>query len=94
MRTLTFNRSDIISFFDLESYQQDAVLFSYYNNADMAAEDSYVIFGTNHEPLPLSMFIRYNGPIWDGIYGTSYFSAYFIKLSVDGSQAVICERYW
>ena len=94
MKTLTFNRSDILSFYDLEDYQREEVLSSYYDNEEEASEDSFVIFGVDHIPLPLSMFMRCdNSIIWNGVYGTSYFSAYFIKFNRDCSQALIAEKY-
>ena len=93
MKTLTFNRSDILSFYDLEDYQREEVLSNYYENEEEASEDSFVIFGVDHIPLPLSMFMRCNSSIWNGVYGTSYFSAYFIKLNRDCSQALIAEKY-
>jgi hypothetical protein len=93
MKTLTFNRSEILSFFDLEDYQRKQVLSNYYDSEDSASEDSFVIFGVDHEPLPLSMFMRCDSGLWDGVYSTSYFSAYFIKLNRSCDQALIAERY-
>jgi hypothetical protein len=60
--------------------------------------DSFVIFESKNKEynaaLPLSQFMRINGKsIWDGVFGTSYFSAYFIKLSKCGSAAVIAEKF-
>ena len=96
-----YNRSEIYSFFDLSDSQKENVLNNMTN--EEAENDSFVIFkGKKFEDvLPLSMFIRINygsnvnnkPNFWDGIYGTSYFSAYFIKLSKSGGSCVVAERY-
>lgn len=96
-----YNRSEIYSFFDLSDSQKENVLNDMTN--EEAENDSFVILkGKKFENiLPLSMFMRINygsnvnnKPIfWDGVYGTSYFSAYFIKLSKCGSCCVVAERY-
>ena len=92
-----FNRSEIISYFELTDKQKSDVLDCYYNEVSEAENDSFVIFESNKPEnsaaLPLSQFIRSNGKLWDGIYGTSYFSAYFIKLSKCGTMAVVAEKY-
>ena len=47
------------------------------------------------EFLPLNMFMRFDrkNKLWDGYYGTSAFSAYYIKLSKDGEEAVVADRW-
>ena len=85
-----YTRSEVHSFFDLNETQQAEVkdLYDGCNNE----EDSYVVL--NDKALPLSMFLRTErSKVWDGVYGTSYFSAYFIKLSKCGTMAVVAERF-
>ena len=94
----TYNRSEILNFFDLTEKQQQDVLDCYYNEQSDAENDSFVIFESQKSPeynaaLPLSQFMRINGKsIWDGVFGTSYFSAYFIKISKCGTGAVVAEK--
>jgi len=91
-----YNRSEILSFNDLNEAQQDDVLSCYYQTQEDAENDSFVIFKSKKSScaLPLSMFMKTGKcKIWDGIFGTSYFSAYFIKISKCGSMAVIAEKY-
>lgn len=62
---------------------------------ELAEETQYVDNPTyQNEPLPLCMFERSEGKIWDGIYGTSAFSAYFIKIARSGDGAVIADRWF
>jgi hypothetical protein len=84
-------RSEIYSYFDLSEDQQK-------EQEDI--NDSYVIFEYEdknniiQEVLPLGMFMRMErSNLWSGCYGTSYFSAYFIKLSRCGTMAVVAERF-
>jgi len=91
-----YNRSEILNFFDLSEVQKQNVLRQM--DMEQAEEDGFVLFtGGNDidpEPLPLSMFMRSNhSKIWDGIYGTSYFSAYFIKIARSGDMALVAERF-
>ena len=58
-------------------------------------EDSYVLDPCdNTSYLPLSMFIRSNGGLWHGIYGTSYFSAYFIRFDRRNDVCTVGYRHW
>lgn len=96
--TTNYNRSEIVSFFDLSDKQKSDVIDCYYQEQSEAENDSFVIFHAknrdNDAALPLSMFMRTeNCKHWDGVYGTSYFSAYFIKISKCGSMAVVAERF-
>jgi hypothetical protein len=59
---------------------------------ELAEESQYVVLG--EQALPLHMFMNQKVGPWDGVYGTSYFSAYFVKLSRCGTMAVVAERYW
>jgi len=60
-----FNRSEVLSYFDLTDKQQQDVLDNYYQNEDEAEQDSFVIFESknkeNDAALPLSQFIRTTG---------------------------------
>ncbi len=93
-----YNRSEVLSFYDLTEAQRQDVLDCYYQEQSEAEEDSFVIFKSKkseyNAALPLSQFMRLdNSKLWDGVYGTSYFSAYFIKISKCGTMAVVAEKY-
>lgn len=95
--TTKYNRSEILNFNDLTESQKQDVLSCYYQDEQDAENDSFVIFKAKKSEydaaLPLSQFMRINGKsIWDGVFGTSYFSAYFIKLSKCGTMALIAEK--
>lgn len=92
MTTIQFNRSEVLSFFELSEDQQKDMVSSY--DQELAEESQYVILGEQALPLHMFELIRPASKMWDGVYGTSYFSAYFIKLSRDNSCALVCERYW
>jgi len=59
-----YNRSEILSYFELSEKQQNDVLDCYYNEVSEAENDSFVIFESNkpenNTALPLSQFIRKN----------------------------------
>jgi hypothetical protein len=90
-----YNRSEILSFYELTAEQQEDILCS--QEPEQAEQDRYVIFkgeSKSSAALPLSMFMRTDrSKIWDGIYGTSYFSAYFIKINRSGDGALIAEKF-
>ena len=92
-----YRRSDVLSYHDLTPTQQVNAVSNYFNNDTQAQQEQYVLAPDTdhgeHSPLPLCMFMRTKSPVWDGVYGTSYFSAYFIKLSKCGTQAVVAERF-
>lgn len=97
--TAAYNRTGLISFFELSAQQQADVI----NDAPdilAASQDTYVMFdekdGTE-TALPLSSFMR--APIgntghYKGVYGTSYFSAYVLYVSKRGSEAVISYQHF
>jgi hypothetical protein len=89
-----YNRSEIISFFELTDDQQADVLN--YTDIEDAEGAQYVIFkyvdGTE-EALNLSNFMQAGGR-WHGIYGTSYFSAFGVILSKCGSAATVALLTW
>jgi hypothetical protein len=95
MKTAKYIRSEIISFFELPMAEQNRFVSD--SNQEQAEQDSYVLDPcdeSNMTYLPLSMFMRitYNR-IKHGVYGQTYFSAYFITISKDGSQAVVSYEY-
>lgn len=89
-----YNRSELHSYYDLSISQKSRVLEEYHDNdLQSAEEDTYVLFN-NHdnefEVLPLSMFMRLsNSKVWDGVYGLSAFSGFYIKLSKCNTVALI-----
>lgn len=98
MATTTYNRSEVLNFHDLTDKQQQDVLDNYYQDREEAEQDRFVIFQAKKREydaaLPLSQFMRTTGSkLWDGIFGTSYFSAYFIKLNKSRDGALIAEKH-
>lgn len=86
-------RSEVLNFWELTDEQQKVAISDM--GQDEAEQTSYVNNPTHtDEVLPLNMFERSNGKIWDGIYGQSAFSAYFIKLSKCGTGAVVADRWF
>lgn len=80
----TYQRSEILSFFDLNTTQQEIAT----NQLDEQAEEAmYVLW--NNEPLPLSLFMRTGGGLFHGVYGLTAFSAYFIKLNRSNDAATV-----
>jgi len=80
-------RTSIIDFVELPTKSQ--LEFTEYHEGDQFVqdpcdEDSY---------LPLDHFWRHTGKLWDGVYGTSYFSAYFIKYG-DFGQVTVAYRHF
>lgn len=83
MNAIRTVKSEIISFDELPENQQ--------TEWGELPYDGYVK-NPNHkdEYLPLSMFLRTTDcGRWHGIYGTSYFTAYSIILSKDGTGAIV-----
>lgn len=88
-----YNRSELHSYYDLSISQQSYVRDTYHDDEQAAEMDTYVLFN-NHdnefEVLPLSMFMRLsNSKVWDGVYGLSAFSGFYIKLSKCNTVALI-----
>lgn len=89
-----YNRSEIVSFFELTDAQQADVLT--YTDVEDAEGAQYVIFeykSGENRALSLSNFMRSDGR-YHGIYGTSYFSAYGVILSRCGSAAIVALLTW
>lgn len=96
MKTARYNRSQIYTGFDLTTDQQNEIMNTYSFEKSDVLNNSYVKFidrTLNVEFLPLDMFMRTEGGIFNGVYGLSAFSAYFIKLSRDGNEALIAYKY-
>lgn len=91
--TRKYNRSEIISFCELNAAQQNTILDLYHNEVADAEQDSYVMLDEN--PLPLSMFMRTtNNNFTHGIYSTSVFDGYFITLAKSSDCAVVAHKYF
>ena len=90
--TKDYCRSEILSFADLSELEQKQVIDEYFNSSEDAEEDSFVRF--RKDILPLSMFMRCERSIFNGVYGTSYFSGYFIKINKSGDEALIADKYF
>jgi hypothetical protein len=95
MKTAKYVRSDIVSFFELPISEQGKFVDD--TDQEQAEQDSYVLDpcdDTNTTYLPLSMFMRLtDSRIKHGVYGQTYFSAYFITISRDGTQATVSYEY-
>ncbi len=88
MKTRHYERSEVISFYELNKELQKEAL-----SMDEDAEDTqYVIF--EDDALPLNMFFRITSSIFDGIYSQTVYSGYYIKLSKCGTMAVVADRYY
>lgn len=86
--TRTYQRSQILSFYELNEVQQ---LTATDQLDERAQTDKYVLF--NDEPLPLSMFLRTKGGQFGGVYSIGTFSAYFIKINKTGEEATVCYSH-
>lgn len=94
-KTVRYNRSEILSYYDLTPTQQVNVVSNYYNNNEQAEQDSYVLIDDEHSPLPLSMFMRNSyGKLWHGSYQTSNTGGYYIRINRHNDSALVVERYW
>ena len=95
MKIAKYVRSDIYSFFDLPMSEQNKFVED--SDQEQAEQDSYVLdpCDVSHNTyLPLSMFMILTNPgIKHGVYGQTCFSAYFITISRDGTQAVVSYEY-
>lgn len=91
--TSSYNRSPVLSFYELPEVDRVLALKDA-NTLSHAEERMYVEFKEGNEYLPLDMFVRSEGKVWDGVYGMTAFSAYYIKLSKCGSECVVGYRYF
>jgi hypothetical protein len=94
MKTVKYCRSEIYSFFDLTDEQQKYFI-DHFDSYEYAEESSYVVNPMNpDEFLSLSDFMRFDSKnYFDGYMSDCWFGAYFIKVSKDGSEAVVSYRY-
>ena len=90
MRTLIYNRSEVMSFYELNSMNQTELLNLYGENA---IEDSYVEIKYKNgvrEALPLSMLIKTDNKFRNhGYFTSTNTSAYCVTLSRCGSEAIV-----
>lgn len=89
-----YNRSEVVSFFELTDHQQADVLN--YTDIEDAEGAQYVIFeykSGETQALSLSNFMRSDGR-YHGIYGMSYFSAFGVILSRCGTAATVALLTW
>lgn len=87
-----YNRSNVVSFYELSDKQQEAML-DY--NGESATDDSYALINEKQgeSALPLSAFIRTNNnKFTHGMYGLSAFSCYTITLSKCATQCVVAYK--
>jgi hypothetical protein len=85
-------RTTIKTFEDLSARQRMHVLEQI---GEDAREDNFVTDPTTeHGAIPLSMFQKSSGKIWDGFYGLSYFSGYFIKFDKTQEIVTVGYRHW
>ena len=96
--TTTYNRSEIITYFELSDEQKKEVLDLYFSEESEAEEAFFVMFDHKKEgetALPLSMFMKTDkNNFTHGIYSTSAFDGYFITLSRSNDCAVIAHKYF
>ena len=87
-----YKRTHLLSFSELPKYAQIEAL-SY--NED-PRDSQYVCDPCDGNGyLALDNFERSNGKFWDGHFGQSYFSGYFIKFSkTDYDLVTIAYRHW
>jgi hypothetical protein len=92
--TTKYNRSEILSFFDLTEAQQEKV--KSIHDYDGIEESSFVIHeGKEQDILPLSMFMRCDkNNFTHGIYSTSIFDGYFLTFNRSNDEAVIAHKYF
>jgi len=85
MKTAKFHRCDIVTYYDLTTEEQAE--YTEHENS------LFVFCPFDQFPLPLDMFVRDNGKLWHGFFAQTYFSAYFVRLSSCGTQAVVAYKY-
>ena len=84
----TYQRSQILSFYDLDAAQQ-AIATDQLD--ELAIDDQYVLW--NNKPLPLGMFMRTGNSFSCGVYSQTAFSAYFIYINRTGEEATVVYAY-
>jgi hypothetical protein len=95
--TRNYNRSEILSYYDLTDEQKLDATDIYFLTDEQAEADSYVLieFKGKTEAVPLSFFERTDGNNFThGVFTDSYYSGYFITLSRCNTEAVIAYKYF
>jgi len=94
--TRNYNRTEILSFFELSEREQAEVLNNFSLEISDAECTQYAIIEESGKStaIPLNMFMRTNSNFTHGIFSDSYFSGYFLTLSKCGTQAVIAYKYF
>jgi hypothetical protein len=94
--TATYNRTSIFNFYELPVSLQAEILED--REESDAYSTSYAVLkdeDNNKIALPLDMFIRTEkNNFTHGIYGQTYFSAYYLTLSKCGTEGVIAYKYF
>lgn len=90
--TYYYNRSEILSFSDLNELQQNDILQN--TDIEQAEQDSYVVIhkGPRHIALPLSNFMRHNGKFIHGVFTQTNSSAYTVTISKSNDAAIVAYR--
>ena len=91
----TYQRSQILSYWELEKDQQAQAV----DQCDERAEGGQYVLWTakdgSIEVLPLEMFMRVSGPsLFHGVYGQGYYMAYMIKINRTGEEATVAACTW
>lgn len=84
----TYQRSQILSFYDLTVEQQQQVI----SETEGDENDSYVLW--NDEPLCLSNFIVCKSSLFHAAYSLSAFSAYLIRINRTNEAATVVYAHW
>lgn len=87
MRTRSYQRSEVLSYYDLTDEQQKEAM----DYDDNAQEDSFVLWESY--PLSLSAFMRIDNSLFHGVYSMTAFSAYLVRLSNCGTMATVVYQY-
>lgn len=81
----TYQRSQILYFPELS--EEQAIVAIDQLGEELAENSTYVLW--NNEPLPLCMFMRTDSGLFNGVYGQTAFSAYFIRINETNEQATV-----
>ena len=95
--TSVYNRSQLYDFNDFSEEEQEGIKNTYSFEESDAQSTTYVKLKMKDrtEILPLCMFIKTDkNNFTHGIFGTSYFSGYFITLNKSNDEAVISYKYF
>lgn len=88
MKTSYYFRSPILNWHELSQEQQKEY------SEDEFSESSFVFDEERNDLISLDEFMRIDRPgRFHGVFGQSYFSAYYIRISKCGSAAVVAYRY-